>query len=86
MRLIITNTKEDLFCQGEWVDNAGPHTRRLTEDMPADIRQKALDVITWADQQEKAQFAPLAENMAERARLEDEIGKLTRRLNTLKAR
>jgi ABC-type ATPase involved in cell division len=82
-RLLITNTAGDLFCQFEWGDNDGFHTKRVTEDMPADIRRKALEVIDWADVAEKTDYAPKQEVYAEKQRIQQEMGRLQKRLKQL---
>ncbi|MCK9602706.1 MAG: hypothetical protein M0R06_26900 [Sphaerochaeta sp.] len=85
MRLILTNSNKDLFVQGEWVDNAGSHTRRLSEDMPAEVKAAAQTLIDWADGEEKATYAPMAEGNASVQRLEQEIARLQGKLAVAKA-
>jgi len=86
MRLILTNSNKDLFVQGEWVDNAGSHTRRLSEDMPVEVKAAALTLIEWADKEEKDTYGPMAESNASTQRLEQEIARLTARRDQLKGR
>ncbi len=85
-RLLITNTDNDLFVQLEWQDNAGAHTMRVTEDMPPAVRKKALDVITWADGEEKRNYAKRAETYSNLQALRQEIGKLQAKERALAAR
>lgn len=86
MRLLITNNNGDLFIQGEFVSNAGNHTRRLTEDLPPAIKAHALALIEWADGEEKAKYVPDIENYEDGRRLEQEIGRLQARLALVKAK
>lgn len=86
MRLLITNNNNDLFIQGEYVSNAGSHTRRLTEDLPPAIKAHALALIEWADAEETKTYVPLIENYEDGRRLEQEIGRLQARLAQVKAR
>lgn len=85
-RLLITNTFGDLFCQLEWIDNAGAHSMRITEDMPDTVRKKALDVIKWADNEEKTHYAQRAERYSDLQALRQEIGKLQVKERALAAR
>jgi len=84
MRLIITKTEEDLFCQGEWLDAIGTHTRRITEDMPPEIRTAVESVMDWANAEETATYAPMTEKDGEIQRLDQEIGRLQGHLKQLK--
>ena len=85
MRLIVSYSAEndDLFVQGEWTDNGGFHTRRLTEDMPLDVKTKMQEVVDWCNRMEKTIYIPDAETSARRSRIEQEIGKLQQTLKTL---
>lgn len=83
MRLIITKTDEDLFVQGEWQDNIGSHTRRLTEDMTSTILTAVNKVIDWANVQEKTTYAPMTEKDGELQRLDQEIARLKTRKSML---
>ncbi|KKL90210.1 hypothetical protein LCGC14_1906990 [marine sediment metagenome] len=79
MRLIISFNDNDLFVQGEWVDQIGSHTRRLTEDMPPGIKAAAQTLIDWANTEEATSLAPLTEKAGELQRLAQEIGRLRAR-------
>ena len=54
MRLTLTYDGADLFIQGEWLSAYGVHSKRLTEDMPKEIRDAAVAVAGWANTQEDA--------------------------------
>ncbi len=77
MRLIITNTDGDLFIQGEWVDQIGAHTRRLTEDMPPSMTDLARSLIGWANNAESTTYAPVTEKDGRIKQLDQEIARLT---------
>ena len=85
-RIILTNTEGDMFCQFEWVDQGGSHTKRVSEDMPPAIKAHALALIEWADAEEKATYAPISENYEDGRRIEQEIGRLQVRLALVRAK
>lgn len=85
-RLVITNTDGDLFVQLEWVDNAGGHSLRATEDLPDVIYQAALDLVNWADNEEQTTYAPSAEKYSTLQALRQEIGRLQAKEKVLIAR
>ena len=96
MRLIISyetpepnappNRPLPLFIQGEWLDRAGLHARRLTEDMPAEIIAQVRAVLDWTIEHRDKTLAPAAELDEEIRGVEQELGRLNTRLSQLKAR
>ena len=82
MRLTMILAGADLFVQGEWTSAYGVHAKRLTEDMPANIRNHAKAVAEWANDQE-ADLRTLIEHTEERSDLENLIALLQQRLTQL---
>ena len=88
MRLLLArdNGGGGLFVQGEWLDSAGNHTKRLTEDLPLLIFSDATNLLEWFEKLVTTDLAPKTETTKEIATIEQEIAKLTARLGVLKAR
>ena len=83
MRLVINLSGTDLFIQGEWNDNAGVHSRRITEDLPANIRKLAADLIAWCNDYEVTTLAPKTSKDAELQALNYSRQKIADRIKDL---
>ena len=85
MRLLLSReTGGGLFIQGEWLDAAGNHSKRLSEDLPLPIFDHATSLLEWAEQQEITVLAPRAEAHDQLITLEQEIAKLTAQRDKLR--
>lgn len=68
MKIVILLLDDDLFVEGSFTSAYGPHSKRLTEDLPQSVRNAARRVGTWANGAE----ADLVHDV-ERARTRDEL-------------
>lgn len=82
MRLTMIFAGPDLFVQGEWTTAYGVHSKRLTEDMPPNIRNAAEQVCDWANDQE-GDLRELIEHTEEAAALQNLITLLQLRLGQI---
>lgn len=83
-RLIITKSTTDLFVQLEWLSNFGPHSKRVTEEMPPAVRAACEILIDWANAHEESELRPKVEIDQEIRALEALIAKAPVRLADLK--
>ncbi len=49
MRIAIEKFGDDLFVEGSWISTFGSHARRLTEELPEDVRSAVDTLMTWAN-------------------------------------
>lgn len=84
MRLVILLAGDDLFVEGGWASVYGQHSRRLTEQLPDDVREAAQTLAIWGNE-----YEPTLRQEVERARAVDElsrdIARLQAQLDALRA-
>jgi hypothetical protein len=85
LRISYDEGLDDLFVQSEWLDVYGPHSQRITEEMPKEVRDAARVVIDWANGIEPVKRRENEERQAE-ADFDREIGKLEQRKQVVRNR
>ena len=85
VRLMVHYYNEDKFAQAEWVDGAGVHSRRVTEEMPATVLTALDTVMAWLGPYMQA-IVPAVERGARLADLERAINLLQQEAAKLRAR